>query len=350
MKKNNRLVIVLLLLISSTTLMIMRNRSTTLRTELKDFAVKDTASIQRFFLADKSGKSVMLDRNGNKGWLVDQKFSANPGNIKNLMDVIYKVDVKSPVSKAGYNNVVKRLATNGIKCEIYFNPKDKPVKVFYVGSQTEDATGTFMMLENSNTPFITEIPGFNGYLTPRFSTTQVDWKEAWMFKYKQEEIKSLKIQYAAFPENSFIINADQGRYSVSDLAGRKIEHTDATSIQNYLDLYSIVYFETWAGGLKQFERDSLMALPPSIVVSVTDLKNSTREVLIYPMKVTSTSLAQTDEKGNPATYDLDRMYGYIKQDKEWVTIQHYTFDKFLRRLSDFDSSRKPQRQVVKATR
>ena len=54
------------------------------------------------------------------------------------------------------------------------------------------------------------------------------------------------------------------------------------------------------------------------------------------MAITSASLAQQDEKGKPLKYDLDHMYGYLKPQNEFVIIQHYTFDKLLRQLSDFD--------------
>ena len=85
-------------------------------------------------------------------------------------------------------DVVKDMATEGIKVEIYAK-NGKALRTFYVGGSTSDDRGTFMMMENSNEPYVMHIQGFQGMLRPRFHTDEQDWRDRFVFKLKPEDIK-----------------------------------------------------------------------------------------------------------------------------------------------------------------
>ncbi len=340
MKKNKNLLIILFILMAITAIYILRNSETTLKKELRDFAVKDTASISKIFIADRNGNNITLEKNNKKDWLLNGKDEPKPDLLKLLLNGIYNINVKYRVSKAAYNSVIKTLASSGIKCEIYLNDSQIPFKTYYVGSQTEDGMGTFMIIENSNTPFVTEVPGFSGYLTPRYSVDIDAWKLTRLFHIKPQEIKTLSVNYSNFPDKSFTIRLTDGKYSIeSPLKNIFISKVDSIAIENYFSFYKNVYYESRAKDLNSFKKDSILQYPPSITISLTDKTGLIEEVYIYPMAVSPSSLSKQDEKGNLLKYDVDRIYGYRKQDKEFVIIQHYTFDKYLRQFRDFDLQR-----------
>jgi hypothetical protein len=339
MKKNKFLLIILIVLIAAVLYFLFTKSQSSIRKELSDFAVKDTASISKIFLADRSGESVTLNKTENGNWLVNNKYQPNREFLKLLFDAIYKIEVRTRVSKSGYNNVIKNLASSGIKCEIYLNNKSDPEKVYYVGGQTEDALGTFMILENSNVPFITEIPGFNGYLTPRYSVKIDSWRKPALFQIMPDQIKSLQIDYTNYPEKSFQITKGDRYIVESPHTKTRIKNVDEVAIENYLPHYKNVYFETWARNIKQQKIDSIMNYKPSITIKLTDKNDSTRQIDIYPMPISPGSLAQHDSLGNPLKYDNDRMYGMIKPENEFVVIQHFTFDKLFRQIEDFDAKK-----------
>src|SRR5258706_8580783 len=159
MKKNRSVFIVTIVFVTIAAFLIYRNKGGTIRKEDRDFAVKDTASVTKIFLADRSGNSVTLERQPDGVWMVNNKYRARKEGIDLLLDCFKGISVQTRVAKAAYNSVVKELSSTGIKCEIYVNHKDKPLKVYYVGGSTNDILGTYMMLENSTVPFVTEIPG-----------------------------------------------------------------------------------------------------------------------------------------------------------------------------------------------
>lgn len=336
MKNNKSLLFLFVLLAGITIFFIYRTKYSTIKEELKDFAVKDTAEITKIYLADKEGRSITLTRGADKEWKLNDKFSPRRSNVLNLLEVIYKIDVRTKVAKSAYNTIIKSLASNGIKCEIYLNGKDKPEKVYYIGGQTEDALGTFMIIENSNSPFITNIPGFNGYLTPRYSTDETSWRDPSLFTYHPEEISSVKLEYANFPANSFLIEQSKGMKKVFSPDGSyPLSQSDTIGIDNYFNLYSTIYYESVVNDPK-VNIDSMISTPPSIQISVVDVKNNKKELRIYPMPVSRNSMSIVDSLGNALKYDTDRVYGLIKPDNVFVIIQKRNIDKLFRRKMDFD--------------
>jgi hypothetical protein len=336
MKKNRILLIVLIILIIPTVYFIFKNSETTIRKELSDFAIKDTAAITKIFLADRNNHSVTLERKDNNKWLLDNKYEPRPELIRLILETFYKISVRNKVAKAAYNNVIKSLATSGTKCEVYIRNETQPFKTYYIGGQTEDALGTFMMIDKSSAPFVTEIPGFNGYLSPRFSPDAEAWRQPIIFNTPLQEIKSISVSYLNFPEKSFTIHSTNGKFSVeSPLSKKQILPVDSVAIENYLSFYSNVFYEGRAKDLNTSKVDSIIHGSPTIVFTLISTNGTTRELDIYPMPISSASLALQDSTEKPLKYDLDRMYGYIKPENNFVIIQHYNFDKLLRQLSDF---------------
>jgi hypothetical protein len=343
MKKNKSLFIILVLLSALAFFFVVSKNNSTLKKELSDFAVKDTASITKIFLADRNGHTIKLERKESK-WLLNGKYEPRPDFLNLFLETVYKVEVKARVAKAAYNNVVKALAATGIKCEIYLKDENDPYKVYYVGGQTENSEGTFMILENSSTPFITEINSFLGYLTPRYSVDEDAWRSTLLFNSPPKEIKTLTLNYTNFPEKSFTIRSINNTYTIENQSTNKEIKADIVSIENYLRLYENVYFESWVRKMSPLQVDSIIKRKPAITIGLTTQKGLTKEVSIYPMPINERSLTKEDSLGNPLKYDLDRMYGFIKPEKELVTIQHYTFDKLLRQLSDFEQ-RNPKEAI-----
>lgn len=337
--KNKNLIIIVLVLAVASAIFLMKDKFSTYRPELKDFAVTDTANISKIFLANRSGKQVLLERKSPGRWMLNSTDRAKNVQIRVLLETISKVQVRTPVSKQAYNNVLKRLASNSIKCEIYLKGEEKPTKVYYVGGSTEDIMGTFMMIEGSSTPFITEIPGFNGYLTPRYSVEASDYKETAFLQATPQEIKSLSVSYRNFPENSFILTRTDGKFQISAFVnGQKGETvpTDSIKLNNFASLFNSLYVERWISQLSDSLKTVITVDPPAITISLTTANDSSQTVYIYPMPLNEGSLTQEDENGKKLKYDLDKVYGNMQPGDLWAVIQHFNLDRILRRLVDFD--------------
>src|ERR1035438_455376 len=204
--KNNKLTLLLFVLLAiAAVVLIITNKKSTIKEDLKDFSVSDTASITKIYMTTKEPSSVILTREGPGQWTVNGKFAARNDAMNDLMETIKEVSVRAPVAKSAMDNVLKALATTSTKIEIY--SKDKLLKTYYVGSYTQDMAGTFMMLEGSKTPFVTFIPGFNGYLSTRYFTEEPLWRDRTIYNYYPDEIASISVDYPKLKHASFTVNA-----------------------------------------------------------------------------------------------------------------------------------------------
>src|SRR5205085_319031 len=154
----------------------------------------------------------------------------------------------------------------------------KPTKVYYVGGSTQDVLGTYMMQENSTVPLIMEIPGFNGYLTPRYSAMEKDWRATTVFSYKPEEIKSVSITYNSNPEKSFLLSHDGNKFSVTSSAQGAIKEVDTVRAINFLSDFKNLHFEGWDADYTEQQQDSLFNTAPYAVVTVVDNKGNKTEM------------------------------------------------------------------------
>jgi hypothetical protein len=345
MKKNNLILLLLTVALAGTAAwLLLRNDGAVLRQERRDFAVADTASITRIFLADRNRHHILLERVSPSVWKVNGDGNANPAIVNQLLETVHRVAVQMRVAKSFYNLVVKDLSTTGIKCEIYTQDTAAPYKTYYVGGSTQDMTGTYMMLEGSAVPFVTEIPGFNGYLTPRYSVNLNDWRDRTVFAADPADIRSVTIDYPGQPGASFEIRRTGDRYEVSAPGGGQPLAADTVAVGNYLSFFRQLPFEDWDKELTAAERDSLRSAPPLAVITVETGTGTTRAVLQHKA-VTRRSLSRYDDRGNPLTYDMDRMYAWIREGKELVVIQYYSFGKVLRKRTDFRAAKASAKQV-----
>ena len=159
--------------------------------------------------------------------MVNGLYDARPDVIQTLLYTIRKIDVKEPVGKKAQDNVVKRLAADAVKCEIY--SKGELIKAYYVGSETQDLTGTYMILidlktmETSAKPFVTYIPGFEGFLTTRYFTEEIGWRDRTVFNYIPNEIKSVRMEVPNNPEYGYVVIAlDNNLFDVKMIASVSI--------------------------------------------------------------------------------------------------------------------------------
>lgn len=337
MKKNKAFIIIALLLTALAVYLVINNSNTTLNVEKTSFAVEDTAAITKLFLADKNGHVVTLNRVSATEWNVNETYPARQDGINTLLSTIKKVEMKAPIGIKARENILKDLAARGIKIEIY-TTDDEPEKVYYVGGPTPDNGGTYMALEDDgdfSDPYITHIPGFNGYLTTRYIVLDYKWRSSAIFKSAYSDISSVKVEYFQKPEDSFeIVKNENGAIVLKSLKfNSPVANFDSIAVKEYLVNYSNIHFEAFEK-LKQETRDSVLASPKFFSISLTASNGKTTTVTAYAIKAKPGAV---DLKGNPIDYDPDRMYAKINEEQDLALIQYFTFDKLMKPLSWFET-------------
>lgn len=295
-------------------------KKNTLTGDESHFKVEDTASVDMIFLADKSNRTVLLTRE-NGTWMVNHEFQARKDMIQNLMICIRRVEVKEFVPKAAIENQIKALSVGATKVEIYQNKK--LAKVYYVGGPTQDHLGTYMIMQDSNTPFVCYMPGFRGYLSNYYIPMVEEWRDRVIFSYNIKDIASVRVDFARDPDASWeLTNVDNASFRLKSVSsGQYLEGFDTSRVKDVLRNFKVMGFEAFAT-VNKARMDSVQAKYGLYTVSVTDRNGKTRFVQLYEIPLQPGTL---DMLGNPVSIDMDRMYGIV--DGKTTTIcQYYTFD------------------------
>ncbi len=330
MKKNRIIIGLIVVLGIVAVILISRHSNSSIKRELRDFAVEDTASVDRIFMVKKDMQQVMLTRVGDH-WMVNDRFVVRNDAIDVLLKTLNRLRVKSPVSTSMLDNAVRMLATRNTKVEVYH--KNKLMKTIYVGGPTQDQMGTFMMLEGSSVPFIVHIPGFVGYLSSRFFVEEIGWRSTSIFNYNFNDIKSVAIDNPEDPKQSFkVASAGSNGYSVSSPFGEPLpRELDTVAVRYYISKFEKVNLEFFSDSLPQRTRDSLLPARPYRVITLEDRAGSVRKVTAWRRPANG----KLDPDGNPLIWDDERMWALI-DNKTWVVIQYYVFNPLFVNLKYFE--------------
>jgi len=285
-----------------------------------------------------AGKQITLEKVNAGGWQVNGKFKARNDAIKNLLACMKEMEVKTPVAKSAVETVSKQLATSSTKVEIY--QKDKLAKVYYVGGDTQDGLGTFMLLtdpetgENSSLPFVMFIPGFNGFLSVRYFIEEDLWRDRSVFAFYPDQIASISVDYTRHLDSSFTISlTNSNTISLADSKGNAIPDFDTLKVKQYLNYYSNIQYESLNNNLSQGYKDSVLAKGAVHVITLKERAGKSHVVKTFSKPADPSSAEGV--AGGPDAEDLERMYALINNDKDIAVIQYYVFGKLFPSTSYF---------------
>jgi len=324
MKKNLIGLLILLLLAAAAYFVYQQRGSGTLKPAMHNFAVKDTASISRIFIADKYGRKVLLTKKDATTWEMENGQKARKDLVDVLMKTIYSVEMKAPVAQSAHNTIVKLMAGKSVKVEIYAG--EDRIKTYYVGDATNDNMGTYMLLEGSSTPFICHIPGFIGYLTPRYVADPLVWRDTEIFANRLTRIAELVVEYNDYPEKSFKVNrSKEGKFSFATLnPPQQIAYFDTVELMRYLLNYENIRFEQ-AQAYPEAVADSIVNSRWLFKIKLTEPNGKVRSVTTHRLLADPDDV---DDEGNPLDWDPDQMHVILNGNtKEIVLAQYYSFDR-----------------------
>jgi hypothetical protein len=298
--------------------------------EARKFGFKDTAEVTRIFMADKEGNSSLVKRTPT-GWVVNDKYNCRSEAILNLLEAIRNVEVKMPVPREAREHVLKFMSANAVKVEVYAG--EDLVRQYYVGHETPDGESSYMLLtdvesgENYPDPFVCFIPGFTGYLKPRFITNENEWRDRVVMNFIPPQMRSLSVRYPSLPpDSSFTIElVSTTSFRLLDGRGKELPFSE-DKIKQYLVYYQNVSYEALITGKNRKLQDSLLAVKPFCSISIATTDYRKHQFNFYRKQVNPRLIP---EIGTTFEYDPDRLYMSFADDREWAIIQYFVFGKLL---------------------
>lgn len=333
MKKNLiYLLIVLLLGGVAYYLFFGKSKGNTIQAKEQEFSVKDTASVDRIFFAAKTGTAILLEKQKDGSWLLNKKFVARKDAVDLLLETFKQVSVKSPVPTAAVQNVLKTIAVDGIKVEIYAG--GDMIRSFYVGSGTNDNLGTYMLSEGSEQPYVMYIPGWEGYLTPRFFLDEQEWKSRVILDGNEQTIASVRLEYLHFPDEGFELKKDaSGNWSIQNLKPMKTIKANPALFKEYLTYFSNINCEGYENNNPK--KDSVMSNLPAIQVKLVRTDGKTTTLKMWP-RIMPERPDDPEAEKMKMIEDPERLFFYREETKDFGVMQLFNTGRIYKKFSDFE--------------
>ena len=277
----------------------------------KKFSISEIEKIDKIFLSDRKGNNITLQKDNNI-WTVNNKYNVRNDAISTLLSTIQKISIQRPVPETGYNNVIKQLATTGVKVEIYYNNK---IKTYTVGGSTSNHLGTYMLMANADNPYIVHIAGFNGFLSPRYGIQGYEldinnWRDNTVFKIDTELISEISLIDLQENNKSFTIKTKP--LLLIDVNNNDIKY-DLDKVIKYLNNFSQLNSENFKGNDVDISNEKL-------IYRLKIIHNNKVDVL------EAYTFSKINNNSNNSKPNVERMYARLNNG-EFLLIQNYVFNK-----------------------
>lgn len=342
MSKKNLTYLIVLVVLGVLAFYLVKQQRTGTTGNLKEFAIEDTASITKVFIAAKANEQaqVTLEKGTDGWWMLNTNYRARKDLMQLVLDCAKRMEIKEPMPKPAVENVMKLMATSGTKVDFYHG--EELIKTIYIGGTTQDELGTYMLLDGSDKPEIVHLPGFNGYLSPRFSANPADWRDKTLFGNAPQDIDNVTVNYTGNAKKSFHVKVVSEEIAqITSLAGDTAKgDIDGDFFRKFLGMFRAVQYD----GLltdrtsSQAQRDSIIATVPYCTITLVDKKGGKSEVSLhlFPKEQRSLYQAKTyDQTGNPIVSPEERLYCVLPNKKEVGSIQNYLLSTIMTDYSRF---------------
>lgn len=322
MKKNLLyLIVFVVLLLAAGYFLSQSSGGTTLEgPENYAFSVKDTATIDKIVISDKTPNVASLKRT-SEGWELDGQYPVRRDAIEILLETLYRMEMKNFLPQRLVPEVEKQLAVYGKRVEIY--QSGKLTKVIYVGTPTASEIGTYMKLADGDLPYAVHIPGFNGFLNTRFITESYLWRSRGLVPIKARSIKEVELIYPDSLEASFSMTVFSADSIYLTRASNNEVVPDFSQVKGRLFLAACSRMKAEGEIIPSdpiyARRDSLRAATPVFTLRIRSKGGEMRTVSGYRIK----AAPETIDYDDPSSfYDPDRMHGFVNNDR-MVLLQFY---------------------------
>lgn len=312
----------------------------------QDYHIEDVSTITRIFLADKQEHEVLLTRTGDSSWVVDGTYPANQPMIDLFLETLHTMRIRQQVNRNAVPTVIKDLSARAIKVEVYQRvpfinwfggrlqlfPHEKLTTTYFVGRETKDMLGSYMFREGDKAPCVIHIPGFRGFLTPRFVTDPLKWRSHTIVDLDAKAIARIELEIPAEESESFAV-VNNGEDFDMLVGGSMVPTFDTVRVAALIASFTWLNFDEFASIVPNSKDSSLVGTPRTIL-RVTDTAGVTREVRTYIKYVNPADMETIVDASMYETFDVNRLYAILDK-TDTVLIQYHVFDNILQPASYF---------------
>lgn len=350
MKRKNIIIIAVVGVIGVAAL-VVGMRGSRKATFKQDYHIEDIASVSKIYMCDKQNQEVTLARNADSTWVVDGIYPANSAMVDILLETLNTMRIRQQVNHSAIPTVVKDMASRSIKVEVYQRKplinwfgghlrlfeRERLAVTYYVGRETQDMMGTYLLRDGDEVPCVIHIPGFRGFINPRFVCEPIKWRSHLIADLSVDRIARIELQIPAYPEESFaVVRHDDGSGFDLELTASHtvVSAFDTARVAQLLASFTWLNFDEFASIVPDSFADSCVSVTPRTILRVTDTEGNTHEVRTYIKYTNPNDLSMVRDPEMYEMFDVDRLYAIV-DNSDTVLIQYFAFDNILQPASYF---------------
>lgn len=355
MKKRNIIIISVVVLIGIVTAVVV-SRGSRKATFEQNYHVEDIDAVTKIFIADKDNTHVLLQRPAadapDTTWIIDGQYPANQYLVDLLLETLHDMRIRQQVNKNAVPQIIANISSGSVKVEVYQKkyfinwfggkfrlfPKEKRVVTYHVGGETQDMMASFMYREGDKVPYIIHIPGFRGYLSPRFFADPIKWRSHKIVDLDIKHIDQISLQIPQMPDESFVVKRNGEGFDLVLANGQTAAMFDTARVAQMLSSFTNLNFDEYADIVPN-NNDSSFVGGPRTILRITDTDGNSKEIRTYIKYVNPDDLKAMPDPTMYETFDVNRLYAII-DNTDTVLIQYYAFDNILQPASYFMGSDK----------
>tara|TARA_B100001115_G_C15807054_1_gene399703 strand:+ start:77 stop:1033 length:957 start_codon:yes stop_codon:yes gene_type:complete len=317
--RNKEIIFISIVILLCSLLFFKKNKISSFNTQL--FSVTDTISINKIIISDRYDNEIELKRNKNL-WIVNDSYLVRKDAIKTLLSTLKNIRIKNLLSNDIEKNIEKQISTLGVGVIIYNN--NKKINSFIVGPSTSDHLGTYIYHLKTKKTYSTHIPGFNGFLSPRFGiqANRIEinnWRNPTLIDYKPSFIDSIYSNNFSNSSKSFKLICGKEN-NIKNYQNKTIKNVNYGTLNLFLNSFTNLNVE-------KYLNDSLK----------NNLINPYKELIIYSKNNIDSIVFYTlnsEQDDDTKNYNIKRKIA-VKNNEDICLVQDYVFNKVLINIDDF---------------
>ena len=326
MKKNILYIILIVGLIIIAVIFYLQNEKSTLLPGSSDFALDEDQQVDSISLKQDSVQFTLVRKNNN--WSLNGTIPARKRAVTNFLDILTGLQVEAPATRSNQDEIIDLIHQNSIHVKIY--RKGRLIKNYLVEDSKYKRGVTYMMMEETSSPFLMSYPGFSGDLARLYHVDPVYWRDRTIFSYSGIDIRNAKVEYTSKAKHSFELNYINDQFSLIDLSNNKeIEAVNTSRASRYYSYYSDIRYEDIVN--RKSLKDSLEAVSPFCKVTIRDKNDQVVSLQAYRKP----SKGVKDAFGQTSAYDLNYLYGKLSEYEEILLIKYTEIDPLFKEIDYF---------------
>lgn len=300
------------------------NQKTTVADWDRKFKVENTNDIHKIFLASRYGETVTLERKDGV-WYYNGKDKVRPSAMENLMRAFGEMEMKYKPAQPAVPTMVKNLAATGIKVELY-NKAGQNLKTYYIGGATPDGTGTYMIMEGSEQPYVVHLPTWEGNLRVRFDMWGDDWRDKTVFSASIDDIRSVTVEYPKQQNKSFRLEKTESGYTVRpfyDFTPAINKSLRPGAVEAYLMNFKSVGAEAFENDNPR--QDSVRQLVPFSVVTIKTINGTEKQARFFPILPESGGVDEKTGAAVKTSAEVERFFVDVNDGEDFMLAQQRVF-------------------------